>query len=336
MRNEGKAKMKLHSYSEIKDFRLEGLALAARNNECLNEFHDLIFEQVITVSLNKMKRSHGTPPSPFTFFVLGSAGRMEQSIWSDQDHGMIFEHDNMASTQYFLKLGAEISTGLELVGYLPCSGRVMSSNPMWCKSESEWKQQVAFWADDSSWESIRYLLILADSRPLYGEASLLSDLKKSFLAAIEEEYILFRMLQNTMHVKKGVGVLGQLLVETHGAFSGSINLKDTAFFPFVNAVRLLALKEGISETSTLSRIKLISEHILSVNEKRFFSGKFSKLLEYRLLHSNHSSYETGHYVNGERLTKADKKELKEILKAGEQFYVKVRKYFEKDLNYGHE
>jgi len=328
--------MEFSSYEQINDFRLQGIVLASRNNDDLNTFHDQIYEHVISLALRRVKMSYGDPPSPFTFFVLGSAGRFEQSIWSDQDHGIVFENNNDASKKYFINLGQEISVGLELAGYSKCSGGVMAGNPMWCKPMTEWKIQIQKWAVDSSWESIRYLLIFADARPLYGAASLVSNLKKEYFSSIKEEQLIKRMLQNTMHFKKGVGVLGQLLVETHGTFSGSINLKDTAFFPYVNAARLLALNEKITETSTLSRFNLISQNALPSDESKFFAYNFSRLLDFRLHHANHYNYETGHYVNGEKLTKSERKELKGILKAGEILYFKVRGQIEKENHNGNE
>lgn len=323
--------MQFNSYSEINDFRLKGIVLASRSNENLNIFHDLIYEHVISISLDRIKQRYGDIPSPFTFFVMGSAGRMEQSIWSDQDHGMVYEIDNEASREYFIRLGEEISKGLELAGYTKCSGGVMASNPMWSKSADDWKWQINNWASDSSWEAIRYLLIFADARSFRGDPLLLSNLKKELFSAIQKERLIIRMLHNTMHLKKGVGVLGQLLVETHGNFSGSINLKDTAFFPYVNAVRLLALNEYITDTSTLSRIQRIPEKIMRVESKDFYIRNFYKLLDYRLQYGNHSDYVSGHYVKGDRLLKKEKKELKEVLKAGEQLYVEVRKLVEREV-----
>lgn len=328
--------MEFTSYDQINDFRLQGIALASRNNKYLNEFHDQIYELVISLALRRLNMSYGDPPSPFTFFVMGSAGRFEQSIWSDQDHGIVFETNNDETKKYFINLGQEISDGLELAGYPKCSGGVMSSNPLWCKPMTEWKTQIHQWAADSSWESIRYLLIFADARPLYGEEFPLFNLKKQYFSSIEEKHLIKRMLQNTMHFKKGVGVLGQLLVETHGTFSGSINLKDTAFFPYVNAARLLALNERITETSTLLRLNLISQDALTLNESKFFASNFSRLLDFRLHHGNHYNYETGHYVNGDKLIKSERKELKDSLKAGELLYFKVRGQIEKENQYGNE
>jgi CBS domain-containing protein len=321
--------MELNSYTKIKGFRLKGIKAVSENNNELNLFHDFVHQQVISVALREVALRIGMPPSPFSFFALGSAGRMEQSIWSDQDHGLVYTGKAPGELDYFLELGQEIATGLEIAGYMKCPGSVMASNPLWCKSLADWENQLDYWVTDSTWESIRHLLIFADARSLYGDSRLLSILKTKLANYSKKEQLLVRMLHNTMHLKKGVGVLGQLLVETHGTFSGSINLKDTAFFPYVNAVRLLAYYEGIKETSTLSRISLLSDSIMPPAEKKFYRELFSALLEFRLVHGSHIDYEAGHYVDGTVLIKKEKKILKDILRAGEHLYEKARRLIER-------
>lgn len=321
--------MNFNDYSNINAIRVKRLSEASFSNEQLNHFHDLIYDQVISAAVSKLSKEYGNPPSPFSFFVMGSAGRMEQSIWSDQDHGLVFTTNTDEAQEYFLELGKEISEGLELAGYKKCSGSVMASNPLWCKSLTNWENQLVLWAGESTWESIRYLLIFADARSIHGDAGLLSSLKDKAFDEVKKEQLLLRMLHNTMFMKKGVGVLGQLLVETHGVFSGSINLKEKAFLPYVNAARLLSFFEGIKETPTLSRISLVSDSMMPHQDRLLYSKNFAALLDYRLKHGSHRDYDSGHYVNISKLTKVEKKTLKEILKVGEQFYEHVRKLLER-------
>jgi CBS domain-containing protein len=321
--------MNLKVYSNINSLRAKGLSAASVTNEQLNYFHDLIYDLVISVAISDFSKKFGKPPSLFSFFVMGSAGRMEQSIWSDQDHGLVFTTNSNEAQEYFLLLGKEISKGLEIAGYKKCSGSVMASNPLWCKSMKNWEDQLGRWADESTWESIRYLLIFSDARSIHGDSSLLSSLKEKAYDEVKKEQLLLRMLHNTMYLKKGVGVLGQLLTESHGAFSGSINLKETSFFPFVNAARLLSFYEGIKETSTLSRIKLVSDSVMPYQDKSLYNNYFSSLLDFRIRHGSHRDYDSGHYVNTSKLTKEERKSLKEIIKAGEQFYEHVSKLLER-------
>ncbi|MDR7077061.1 CBS domain-containing protein [Neobacillus niacini] len=322
----------MNSYLEIRRFRDDQIIWVSRNHLQLNQLHDEIITRVIHVSVKQMEERYGPLPCPFTFFMMGSAGRFEQSVWSDQDHGIIFQQQGTRIQTYFLVLGKEISQGLQLAGYDYCDGGVMASNPLWCKSQSEWEKQLVHWAIDSTWESIRQLLIFIDGRTLYGEVGYLENLKKGVYQTIHNENLLKKVLNNTLHLKKAIGVLGQLLVETHGPHTGSINIKEKALFPYVNAVRLLAIKGNIHETSTLSRLERLPENELPLIKKELYKNHFLKLLNLRLSLSKPDNYENSHYLAIASLSKRQKEEVKEILKNGAALYRYIRNLVEKEGN----
>ncbi|MFL6559485.1 MAG: DUF294 nucleotidyltransferase-like domain-containing protein [Bacillus sp. (in: firmicutes)] len=313
------------AYSAIAEYRKVHMKESAKDHFKLNELHDNVINQVLELSLKEVFTRYGPPPSPFSFFVMGSAGRFEQSVWSDQDHGIIYLNQTAEAKTYFLSLGKEISKGLYQVGYPYCDGGVMSSNPFWCKSLSEWEKQIKNWTIEASWESLRYLLIFIDGRSFYGQHPLIEHLKAFTYEIIQTEHLLSRIHKNTLHFKKGIGVLGQLLVETHGVHTGSLNLKETALFPYVNAVRLLAMQENLLETSTLSRIDK-----LQIHDKDLYKSMFLKLLNYRLLFASQTDYESGHYLPADILTKEQKNDVKDIIKHGVTLYQYVRKLIDKE------
>jgi CBS domain-containing protein len=320
----------MNSYLEIRRFRDDQIIWVSRNHFQLNQLHDEIITRIITVSVNQMVERYGPIPCPFSFFMMGSAGRLEQSVWSDQDHGIIYQQQGTGINEYFLALGKEISQGLQLAGYVYCDGGVMASNPLWCKSVSQWRQQLANWLLDSSWELIRQLLIFIDGRSLYGEASFLEDLKIEVYQTIHKENLLKKLLSNTLHLQKGIGILGQILVETHGQHSGSINIKEKALFPYVNAIRLLAIKGNIFETSTLSRLEKLPEFELPTIKRELYKQQFLKLLNFRLSLAKPDNYENSHYLSITPLSKKQKEEVKEILKNGAALYRYVRNLVDKE------
>ncbi|MFP5106808.1 DUF294 nucleotidyltransferase-like domain-containing protein [Neobacillus sp. C211] len=314
-----------NTYSAIAEYRRFHMKPVAQDHFKLNELHDNMIKQVLEISLKEILARYGPPPSPFSFFVMGSAGRFEQSVWSDQDHGIVYLDPTAEAKAYFLSLGKEISKGLYQAGYPYCDGGVMAGNPFWCKSHSEWEKQIKNWAQEASWESLRYLLIIIDGRSIFGQHQLLEHLKTFVYQTVQKEHLLPRMTNNTLYFKKGIGVLGQLLVETHGVHTGSLNIKETALFPYVNAARLLAVKENLLETSTLSRL-----HKLQIHDKDLYKAMFLKLLNYRLLFVSHTDYDSGHYLPVDILTKEQKNEMKDIIKNGVTLHQSVRKLIEKE------
>jgi CBS domain-containing protein len=319
-------------YSQIKAFRDQEMSHVWSSSTQLNSLHDEIIKQTVNLAVDSFQSEYGPPPSPFCFFVMGSAGRFEQGIWSDQDHGIIFkETKDKRGQEYFVTLGNEISEGLVETGYKKCDGNVMASNPLWCNSFEDWDKQLKGWVLDASWESIRHLLTFIDGRCLFGE-DLILPLKQLIYPFLQQKQSLSRILENTMHIKKGVGILGQFLVDTHGAMTGTLNIKETAIFPYVNAARVMAIREGSLKTSTYERLQLLPDSV----QREQFVKQFLNLQSYRLKYGIHTGYDSGHYLAIERLSKQQRKVLKDILKDGITLFDYVRKLVEKDEQHGHE
>jgi CBS domain-containing protein len=308
-------------YSQIKKWRDDKWNDHQDSSHALNDFHDELMMKVFDAALERHISEFGPVPCRYTWFVMGSAGRFEQAIISDQDHGLIYEERNEKTNRYFITFGKELANGLNEVGYPYCDGNVMSSNPVWSKSIIEWEEQLSKWLTEESFESIRFLLIFYDARVLIGEEAYCKKLKQ-----IVHDYIkknprfLERLLENTQHVKKAVGFFHQFLTEPHGAHAGSIELKQSGFFPYVNNVRLLAMKESLEATSTLARLKALNNMSKYKQNLSWCAKEFEKLLHYRLQYhkKNTENYDDIHYLNIKELSKDEKKEMKHILLNGQK------------------
>jgi len=316
----------LDSYEAIRAFRDDAMQDVVNSHVKLNEFHELLMLRVTKIALEKTKSEWGEPPTHFAFFLMGSAARREQSVWSDQDHGIIYEQASEEAKEYFLKLGQELTVGFEIVGYTLCDGKVMASNPFWCKSSKEWEEQLKQWMEKSSWTTLRHLITFFDSRVLVGDEQLLEYLKTIIFHEIATSPVLLqRLMDNVGRVKKVIGVFGQLLVETKGIHTGKIHLKNYAFFPYVNSIRLLAMKGNISEPSTLSRLQKLPKQI-----RLNYESDFQKLLDYRVrMQANQKNYEDVHYLDVQALSSKEKKELKSIIKNGYKLHQETKKWIEK-------
>lgn len=312
----------METYESIKRWKDQNIASYMNTNQSLNDFHDQVMRKVLDVAMKKLSKYN--IPCEFTWFITGSGGRLEQGIISDQDHGIIYAKSDKESDAYFLALGKEISVGLNIVGYPYCKGNIMSSNPVWCKSFSQWERQLFNWMSDESWESIRYLQIFYDARGLYGNTNYIHELKYSIYEyQIEHPSLLHRIVANIKHVKNAIGPLGQIIVEQYGEFQGCIHLKYAAFIPYVNSIRLLAIKEGILAYSTLERIEVLKKMEFYRNVLKGCESNFSNLLNYRMTFLNSASYDDTHYLKVRTLTNVQKKEIKRILKDGKSLHDQV-------------
>ncbi|TES57379.1 hypothetical protein E2L07_03015 [Halalkalibacterium halodurans] len=310
------------SYGELLQHRLTLISSTKKDHQTLNHCHDEIIKQVVALALQRIESEWGAPPTHFVFFVMGSAGRMEQSIWSDQDHGLLYLEEHDDNQAYFLALGREIEEGLAKVGYERCDGLVMASHPRWCCSQAAWHDQQQRWMKENTWEAYRHLLTFFDGRPLVGDANLMEDVKVNLLQRIEtNRQLLKRFMQNTERLKKGIGLFGQLLVESKGTARGLFDIKQVTLFPYVNALRLLALKEQITAAPTVARYEAIRDRYLDVYEtKRMFEQLLSKRLEWQ---QDVPNYERIHYLDLTQLTKDERNELKAWTVTGHKLYRSV-------------
>lgn len=322
----------MSSYESIKGWKETHIADYMSDSESLNTFHDEVMKKVFEAASARLKSK---PPCPFVWFITGSGGRFEQGLISDQDHGIVFDEDSQEANHYFHELGKEISFGLEMVGYPLCEGKIMSSNPLWCQTATSWKSQVVSWMEESSWVSIRNLQIFYDARRLIGDSNLLFKIKGVIHGYCRTHpSVLGRLLENVKHVKKTIGPLGQIIVEEKGLHAGAIDLKYSAFIPYVNAVRLLAWKEGINETSTINRLKELGK-LGKYEDLSAYQENFFQLLQFRLKYlSSSASYDDSHYLYVKKLAKDDQKIIKKILKDGKKLQQYVQRMIEKGGNDG--
>lgn len=323
----------METYESIREWKELNIVNFLDDTDSLNDFHDQVMLKVLEVAMSNMKID--SAPCAFSWFITGSGGRLEQGLISDQDHGIAYEFSNDENDLYFQMLGAEISRGLYEVGYPYCEGKVMSSNPMWCKSYEDWITQLSSWFQDDSWEAIRYLQIFYDARVLHGKVRFIHHLKSTIYEyQIQHPILLSRFTTNIEHVKNVIGPVGQLLVERHGLYQGCINLKYSGFLPYVNAVRLLSIREGIIDTSTLVRINKLFQMQVYTDLLKYSDVNFQGLLNYRLLLTQAETYSDTHYIKVEKLTKSQQKDIKRIIKDGIKLHREVIAMMKKGVHNG--
>lgn len=306
----------------------------------LNGLHDALIVRALKLAESDLARlGHGAPPVPYTYILFGSAGRYEQTLSSDQDSGIVFaDADNEADAQrhaaYFSLFAQTAVQTLIALGYPPCDGDVIASNPKWNKSLSDWERQIHAWIADASWDNVRCLLILADGRSIAGDPEMLGRLKERFYSdRLSHPVIDKRMLENTLRHKMLVGVFGQLLTERYGEEAGSLDIKYGAYIPMVNAVRLLAVRAGLREASTLRRISLLNDRgVLTDEEAGEATEAFELILKARMLTT--SVTEEGRIIgtgklSRDQLTKEMTDALKKALKTGKALQRRV----ERELQY---
>ncbi|SES24052.1 DUF294 nucleotidyltransferase-like domain-containing protein [Salipaludibacillus aurantiacus] len=305
------------SYKDIKRWKDENILKYRFSHQLLNEFHDEIMCAVVKLAVKRQESERGKAPAHFAFFVMGSGGRSEQLYLSDQDHGIVFSSSGNHQS-YFLELGEEIVHGLALCGYEKCEGKVMSDNPVWNRSEDGWKRQISDWLDEEDWDSLRHVSIFFDARVLFGDPEPLHTLKQHLFKSLSANPgLITRLTDNVQYIKKGVGMLGNILPRQAGKEKGLLDFKETVLFPFVNGARLLAFSEQRLETSTISRLQCLPAHL---EQFKSVQPLVEKMLNYRMRKADLSKgYSLIHLIDQTELSKEEKREIKLWMKEGTAF-----------------
>lgn len=311
--------------------------------KAINQIHDHIIRRVLALVEDDAERTGlGKPPVDYDFILFGSGGRKEQTLWSDQDNGLIYETLlNPARAeevkQYFTVFGVHVTEALTAVGYPPCDGEVLCRNERWCRSVHSWVDAIEAWYEDPSWENVRYLLITADMRCLYGKGEMTAKVRRAILDYPQSHRVVAeRLLENTLRHKILVGIFGQFLKEQYGEGAGGIDIKYGAYIPYINGIRLLAILYGVEHSETLDRLGVLEKQGLQPIELlREWREAFSFIVHLRsksLHRLKDGVWTSSGFIKLDNLSKAEMNELKRHLKRGKmlQRYVKqsVERYQE--------
>ncbi len=308
---------------------------ARQLTQLITLFNDKLTERLIQLAQEKLTAEGvGAPPVPFTWLALGSEGRSEQTIVTDQDNAIIFEEtDHNAEIQkYFLKLATQINEDLDRCGFPKCKGNIMASNPDWCASMEAWKLLFGKWVSSASPKALLNSAIFFDFRTLHGEQRFVDALHQHLHRAVSESRTcLFFMLQNLLRTKPPLGFFGAFLLEASGENKNKFNIKERALRPLVDGARLLSLSIGSRETNTYKRLDAAKAHgVLRDALMENVIEAFDYMMTLRLSHhaeKKRAGNEPDNFIDPDDLTSIQRNALKEAFRVVEEFQAELKDKF---------
>jgi CBS domain-containing protein len=193
----------------------------------------------------------------FCWIALGSEGRYEQTLNTDQDNGIIFQEPEGTSAEQvraqLLPIARRINEALDACGFPLCKGNIMASNPQWCLSLGEWKDRFAGWIDQGNPVALLNASIFFDFRPLFGRQELAGELRHWLMGkAAANPRFLHQMAANALNNRPPLGLMRDFVVgEEH-----KLDLKLNGFTPFVDAARIFSLAANVPHTNTVQRLRM--------------------------------------------------------------------------------
>jgi len=266
---------------------------------------------------------HGSPPAPVCLYVTGSHGRLENLLSPDQDHGLIIADTgdkDLPYDPYFVDLTVTFSEMLAEIGFVTCPGYIMCLNPLWRKSLAEWKQQINFWFSHQVRELGRFLTVLFDAAPIYGDRALFSEVKTHAFSVLKTHHNALRVLhEEEGHHKAPTGIFGRFITERTGEHRGQLDVKRSGLIFMVEGIRILSLMNNLKSTSTLKRINDLAEggHIHS-DDAEYFESAYHVLLHLALeaqIEKAAAGEKIDTFISPTLLSRRDRETLRHAFKA---------------------
>jgi CBS domain-containing protein len=283
----------------------------------ISTLHDTLTRRVIELTCAGTQM----PGVRWCWIALGSEGRQEQTLASDQDNGLIFagSGDAMVLREQLLPMASRINEALDACGFPLCTGQIMASNPQWCLDLHEWRQRFAGWIIEGYPQALLNASIFFDLRPIYGAHDLAQTLA-DWLGenAPDNPRFLFQMTENALRRKVPLGVIHDFVVEKGGEFAGTIDLKLHAATLFVDAARIYGLACGARANNTADRLRLAAEaQRLDQRDAQVWMRAFDFIQMLRLKNQQRC-YERGavmhNHVNPSELDPAERRALLDALR----------------------
>jgi CBS domain-containing protein len=301
----------------------QGIA-AEQLTQIITTLNDLLTTRIIELELQ------GSPVRDieFCWLALGSEGRFEQTLNTDQDNGIIFalkdNQDPDALRALLLPFAKRINLALAECGFPLCGGDVMASNPKWCLSLEEWQATFDKWIYHGAPMDLLHSTIFFDFRPLYGAAHLGAALREWLQkAAPKNSRFLHQLAVNALRNRPPLGMVRDFVTgDDH-----TIDLKLNGITPFVDAARIYSLAVGGAQTNTLQRLREIATPLnISTRDIDAYieAFLFIQLLRLRL---HHAQSEQGaaltNRVDPDSLNNLDRRILKEAFRQARKLQTKL-------------
>lgn len=214
-------------------------------NQVITTIADTISNKIIEDVIRKL----GPPPAKFVFMVLGSEGRKELSLKTDQDNAIIYEdtsEDQRAMVRtYFLDFATQVSDKLNYVGFVYCDGDYMATNPNWTHSLSHWKYNYKNWIEEALPEAAVKFAAFFDCRAIYGDLEIMQNLREfvdeELKKPIEKFYVY--LAKNALLYEPPLTYFKN--IKTQKIESKEVFDIKTAMTPIVDLVRVYALQNRI-------------------------------------------------------------------------------------------
>lgn len=283
-------------------------------SKLVNTLNAKIYQKVFEMSVPEADREG------CALIVMGSEGRSEQILRTDQDNGLVIA--NKLDPLVYIPYMQQLNGYLELLGFPPCPGNIMVTNPFWRKSLHDYKEQIDTWLSSMDGEAMQQLAIFIDAQSVAGNGALLEEVKRYLFDKFEgRDDLLAHLAKPALSFETPLSLFSGFVVERSG-HKNELDLKKGGIFAIVHGVRVLALQHKITETNTTDRVKALNN--MNVFDKAFSTElieAYDTLLGTRMKArlQERKGFQDINYVNPGDLNKIERDLLKDSFKVVNTF-----------------
>ena len=321
-------KQSAHDIRQLaRNMMAQGVA-AEQLTQFISTLNDLLTARIIEMECMAAGVMESPLRAGFCWIALGSEGRYEQTLNTDQDNGIIFLVPEGSSAdpvrQTLLPIARRINEALDACGFPLCPGNIMASNPELCLSLDEWKEKFSRWIDHGDPQALLNATIFFDFRPLFGQSELAEKLRLWLAKQVESNPLfLHQMAMNALRNRPPLGLVRDFSVgEDH-----TLDLKLNGISPFVDAARIFSLATGGLQAGTLQRLRQAAEPLHVPPKEAEAWGEaflFIQLLRLRLHHEQiEAAQPMSNRVDPDHLNNLDRRILKEAFRQARKLQARL-------------
>jgi CBS domain-containing protein len=291
--------------------------------------NDALTREVVTLVM----QDHDIGDVDWCWLALGSEGRGEQTLATDQDNALIFippAGDNLERVRHdLLAFAREVNAALDALGFPLCKGGIMAGNPEWCLTAEEWRGRFTQWLTEPTPQALLNANIFFDFRALYGDSTLADDLAAWLLARTQDNKLFLRlMVANALQTEPPLGLIRAFEVDSGPDGDGTLDLKTRGTRLFVDAARVFALGQGVAQPGTLDRMRRAGE-FLAVDARHVSATveAFNFLQVMRLRTQDRSHDGAPNRLDPYALNEVDQRMLKEAFRQARKLQQRLKETY---------
>lgn len=269
----------------------------------------------------------------FAFVVMGSEGRREQTLTTDQDNAIIYSDDLTVDEIAEVKAFSEqLIDSLIEIGVPACPGGIMAKNEFWRRSFSKWGEVLNYWLSSPLPENILNGSMFFDLRTVYGDVSLEQGLREQLAKHFsKDKMFLTHTAANVLRFRPPLGLFGGIKVEHDDEHRGQLDIKKAGIFAITEGIKALAMESGIMVTGTRDRgLALYEKGVVNRKLAENLDETYDFLVFLRLrcqIDAIKAGREPSNFITLSRLNQMEKGRLKLAFEQVNEFQEFIRVHF---------